>query len=67
MSGTLDKFFGASPLQQTTEKEQRCCNPSCRKILKGVKYTFTGKHAGTYCQDCAKKILRPQETTEENL
>ena len=67
MSETLDRFFGAKPQQVLVE--ERCSDPRCRKLLgKDPKYTlrFRGKEA-VYCQACAKKILRPQEATEENL
>ena len=66
MSGSLDQFFGTLPQRrQTTAQEERCANPQCRAILKGIKYTIKRKgEEKTYCQTCAKKILRPQETVE---
>jgi len=73
MSGTLDQFLPPSVVKPKTSQvfvEERCANPKCRKILKitDVKYTLKikGKEA-TYCQACAKKILRPHENTEANL
>ena len=72
--GTLDQFFGPTVVKPNQKSEvyveERCANPKCRKILKipDIKYTITVKSkTGTYCQPCAKKILRPQENTEQNL
>jgi hypothetical protein len=70
MSGTLDSFFSPRAKPKQVLAEERCSNPHCRKLLdaKESKYTLRikGKEA-VYCQACAKKILRPQEATEENL
>lgn len=74
MNGTLDKFLPpsmAKPKQDTgVFVEERCANPKCRKILKitDIKYTLAVKgEKKTYCQICAKKILRPHENTEQDL
>jgi len=74
MSGSLDQFFPPTVVKPKQDSqlfvEERCANPKCRKILKilAIKYTLTIKgKTGTYCQACAKKILRPQENTEQNL
>jgi len=62
---SLDRFLPSSKPKQV---EERCANPNCRKIIKGIKYTLTVKgKEGIYCQPCAKQILRPFETSEENL
>jgi len=71
MSETLDRFLPptvAKPKQNSgVFVQERCANPKCRRILKitDVKYTLIvkGKKA-VYCQPCAKKILQPQENTE---
>lgn len=61
---SLDTFL---PKQAPKPVEQRCDNPKCRRILgpSVVKYELTrnGKKT-TYCQPCAKAILRPQEETQ---
>jgi hypothetical protein len=74
MSETLDKFFPPTMTKPKQDPdvfaEQRCANRKCRKILKitDIKYTLTVKgKVDTYCQDCAKKILRPQENTEQSV
>lgn len=59
MSG-LDAFLGTSK----PKPENRCANPKCRKVLttKDTTYTLTRKgKTETYCQPCAKLILKPQE------
>jgi len=73
MSETLDRFLPPSQVKPKPSEvfvEERCTNRKCRKILKitDIKYTLKVKgKEGIYCPDCAKKILRPQENTEENL
>ena len=61
---SLDRFLPKD--SQHTAVEQRCANPNCRRVIRGVKYTLTVKgKEDTYCQTCAKQILRPQEDVEE--
>jgi hypothetical protein len=72
--GTLDQFFPPSEVKPKQDLgvfvEERCANPKCRKVLRvtDIKYTLRikGKEA-VYCQPCAKQILRPQESAEDNL
>jgi len=74
MNETLDRFFPPTAVKPKQDSgvfvQERCSNPKCRKILgpKVAKYVIRikGKEQ-PYCQDCAKKILRPQENTETNL
>jgi len=74
MSEGLDRFLPPTAVKPKHDQgifvEERCSNPQCRKILgpKVAKYTLRikGKEE-PYCPDCAKKILRPQENTEQNL
>jgi len=74
MSETLDRFLPPSKVKPNQRSEifveERGANPKCRKILKitDVKYTLRIKgKKEPYCQNCAKKILRPQENREENV
>lgn len=71
---SLDRFFPPSLTKPKQDPaifvEERCADPACRKILKirDIKYTLRirGKE-GVYCQECAKRILRPQERSEADL
>jgi len=72
MGESLDRFLpptAVKPKQDTgIFVEERCANPRCRKILKGVKYHLTIKGiTAPYCQECAKAKLRPQENSEESV
>ena len=68
MSTTLDSFFSGLPAPQSTAVEPRCSK--CGKTILDNEPTYTltmkGKPA-IHCQPCAKRVLRPQENTEEAL
>jgi len=69
---SLDKWLPQQPTKPKEENSvgERCSNPKCQKPItpKEPKYMvrIKGKE-NTYCQACAKAILRPQEKVEENL
>jgi len=72
MSGTLDRFFPPSVVKTKQDPavvvEDKCSNPKCRRKIpfNEPKYTLRVKgKEGVYCQTCAKRILRPQENTDE--
>jgi len=70
MCESLDRFLPPSVVkkQDSVAAEDRCSNPKCkRKIpINEPKYTLRIRGtAGVYCQECAKKILRPQEDQDE--
>lgn len=73
MSGTLDAFLPPMMVNKKPSMihvvEERCANPRCRKLLKNeIKYTLRKKgKEETYCQACAKAILRPEEEKEESI
>ena len=49
-----------------SSKEEKCSE--CNKVLdeKEIRYTLSIKgKSKVYCQSCAKRILKPQEQTEE--
>jgi hypothetical protein len=67
---TLDQYFQVPKKEESTAIADRCANPRCRKVISctETKYTLTIKGKDiVYCQGCAKKILQPQENSEENL
>jgi hypothetical protein len=64
--GTLEPFLGipAQPGKRYSWPDEERCE-KCGKIIKGAKYELTEKgKKKKYCQECAKKILRPQENIE---
>jgi len=69
---SLDKWLPQQPKQEAKPAVEgdKCSNPKCGKILspKEPKYILRRKgKENTYCQACAKAILRPQEKVEEDL
>lgn len=71
---SLDKFLPPTLTKSKKDSgifiQERCSNPKCRKILgsKVVKYTLRIKGEDKpYCSNCAKQIIRPQESTEADL
>ena len=72
---SLDQFLGPAIVKPKQVDigvyvEERCSNAHCRKILgsKEPKYELSIKGIKKpYCRACAKKILGPQEESEENL
>jgi len=70
MSETLDKFLPFATKPREPIITEKCSNPRCQKTLspKEPKYVLKIKgKENTYCQTCAKAILRPQEKSEESL
>jgi len=69
MSKGLDAFFSTGAKPKPTV-EERCANPRCRKIIKSptMKFQITRKgETKTYCQQCYKAIMRPQEDSDANI
>jgi len=69
---TLDKYFPPSTVKPKKDTgidvEVKCSNPRCRKKLSAKEPIYTLRIKGkdsTYCQACAKAILRPQEKAED--
>jgi len=68
---TLDKYFPPSTVKPKKDTgidiEVKCSNPHCGKKISPKEPIYTlrikGKDA-TYCQACAKTILRPKENIE---
>jgi len=74
MSESLDRFLPPSVVKTKQDQavviEDRCSNPRCKRKIpfNEPKYTLRVKgKEGLYCQTCAKRILRPEENTEQNL
>jgi DNA-directed RNA polymerase subunit RPC12/RpoP len=68
MSATLDSFFSGLPVPQSTATEPRCFK--CGRTIPDGETKFTLPIKGKpeeHCRICAKKILQPQENTEEAL
>ena len=50
--------------------EEKCAGPGCGKSLLDVAIKYRLRIQGKespYCQECAKKILRPQENLDEGV
>jgi len=68
---TLDQFLPPTPAKQKDTGidvvEEKCSNPKSHKKLSykepTYKITIDGDEK-TYCQACAKKIMKPQEDAE---
>jgi DNA-directed RNA polymerase subunit RPC12/RpoP len=66
---TLDKYlppYETKPKPSAVSVEETCTK--CGKPISPPKYTLKIKgEEKPYCRDCAKKILKPQENSEENV
>jgi len=72
MSATLDTFFGSMPAPpQSTAAEPHCFK--CGKVMSNKETWYwlrtkeTKGKTELHCQNCGKRILKPQENTEEAL